>query len=523
MTNPFTSFAFAATGEPTNRTLPDRLADIKNVKDFGAMGDWNGSSGTDDLAAIMAAFNWTTGANRGVVYFPPGAYYVSAPIDISTVSSFVNFLGCLGLSTIIGNFSDYVIKRYLDGSNAVSGGHVVEKLTIINQHASGGGIRLGVSVGAAIRDCDITANFGIDTDNSDVFGPPGDPGAYWGSLDISIENCNLRAYNALASGSTGLARDSNGPTINCTFKDFDTAYRTFGGQGGQSVLGCYFEHNNYGMANSWAPTQSTWGTGGAAVGGIMVEGCHFKNNGVAILSTAGAARYTGIRIEAVEGGIIGNPQYGIYAPGGGGECLFGGILVTGQYQVAGVYMEGGEVPASPGFFAGIISTNTSTLGGVSWRKPTTAASAELEGCNVASVWTMSQLPAKTYTIASASWSGGIATITVASGMGDLPTGQFAQVNIAGVTPSGYNGQFFATVINFFTFTYPLASNPGGSGTAFGTAFVIPSTGNFNNVYEGYEYDVSDSDVSSWGGSPIGGGSTHAKVRYNGTNWTVMGA
>jgi uncharacterized protein with GYD domain len=35
MTNlPFVNFAFAATGAPTPRTTPDRLAEVKNVKDL---------------------------------------------------------------------------------------------------------------------------------------------------------------------------------------------------------------------------------------------------------------------------------------------------------------------------------------------------------------------------------------------------------------------------------------------------------------------------------------------------------
>src|SRR5438045_2527325 len=69
----FTAFAFPATGAPTPRTLPARLAEIHNVRDFGAVG--NGSA--DDLDAIMAALNWQTANNyRGTVYFPPGTYYV---------------------------------------------------------------------------------------------------------------------------------------------------------------------------------------------------------------------------------------------------------------------------------------------------------------------------------------------------------------------------------------------------------------------------------------------------------------
>ena len=75
MTNPFTSFAFNPTGvtlaSPT-RTMPLRLADFKNVKDFGATG---AGFPTDDLAAIQAAtVNFvasTSAPSLGTVYFPP--------------------------------------------------------------------------------------------------------------------------------------------------------------------------------------------------------------------------------------------------------------------------------------------------------------------------------------------------------------------------------------------------------------------------------------------------------------------
>src|SRR5262245_8259869 len=52
---PFTNFPFAATGAPQPRTMPDRLAEVKNVKDFGAVGDGR----QDDRAAIQAAVDWT--------------------------------------------------------------------------------------------------------------------------------------------------------------------------------------------------------------------------------------------------------------------------------------------------------------------------------------------------------------------------------------------------------------------------------------------------------------------------------
>src|SRR5438046_2626554 len=63
---PFSAFAFPATGAPMARTMPDRLSEVKNVKDFGAVG--NGSN--DDTAAIQAAVNWTNSLNRGNIFFP---------------------------------------------------------------------------------------------------------------------------------------------------------------------------------------------------------------------------------------------------------------------------------------------------------------------------------------------------------------------------------------------------------------------------------------------------------------------
>src|SRR5262249_14308670 len=76
---PFSSFAFPAAGAHAPRTMPDRLTETKNVKDFGAVG--NGSN--DDTAAIQAAVNWNSGPDRGTIYFPPGTYVVSRPITFN--------------------------------------------------------------------------------------------------------------------------------------------------------------------------------------------------------------------------------------------------------------------------------------------------------------------------------------------------------------------------------------------------------------------------------------------------------
>jgi Pectate lyase superfamily protein len=74
----FTAHPFTASGAATPRTMPDRLNDIFNVKDFGALGDGH----TDDTDAINAAIDraYSGGVvhprNGAIILFPPGIYII---------------------------------------------------------------------------------------------------------------------------------------------------------------------------------------------------------------------------------------------------------------------------------------------------------------------------------------------------------------------------------------------------------------------------------------------------------------
>ena len=66
-------------------------------------------------------------------------------------------------------------------------------------------------------------------------------------------------------------------------------------------------------------------------------------------------------------------------------------------------------------------------------------------------------PAKPIT--TISWTGGTVTVDTTAAHG-WSTGDVLAVTIAGVTPSAYNGDYMATVVDANTVTYALASNPG---------------------------------------------------------------
>lgn len=504
MTTSFTTYAFPTTDAGTighERTMPDRLADIKNVKDFGATGD----GVTDDWAAITAAVNWTTSGNRGIIHFPPGTYIVSQSIDYSNTPNPIGniiFHGEIGLSTVVGNFADYVFRRQVLDTAGDGGVHTVEGLTVINNHATGGGIRIGYCVGAAVRDCIVTANLGINTASDDVF-----PGGVT-SQEVAIENCTLRP-GAHTSGSHGILSVSDGPIINCSIVGFDKGIIGWGQQGCQSVIGCHIELCGVGVTSGENPS------GGSDTNAVMrISGCYFKNCGTAI-SGGTSMIITGICIEAATGTIAGDPQYGIH--GSFGACLFVGITITGAFQQYGISLVADGQARNRSTFMGVQVTNTAGLG--NWDVPSPAGS-QFIGCNYAPVTTMAALPAFPVGINTTAWSGGVTTLSLFYNISGFI--EFTMtITVVGATPSGYNGAFTGATHGIgqpFTDVSYSQSDPGSPTGSGGTAIINYN----NNAFEGDCYNVSDANSATWGANPLGGGSNRAKVRWNGSNWAVVG-
>jgi polygalacturonase len=76
----FTNFSFAATGAPTARTMPDRLSDVINIKDWGAIGNHK----NNDTSAIQGAVDYAISRGGGKVFFPPGHYVIDRPLVVGS-------------------------------------------------------------------------------------------------------------------------------------------------------------------------------------------------------------------------------------------------------------------------------------------------------------------------------------------------------------------------------------------------------------------------------------------------------
>jgi hypothetical protein len=210
----FTDFQFAAQGAPTLRTMPVRLAEVKNVLDFGA----DPTGGTTSTAAIQAAVDWTSGPNRGTIFFPDGFYTVSSPITFNYDPApgdpglSIRFAG-EGESTTIAatgglSTTGYILDRHLATPNNTAN-VIIENIGFAA--GAGGSIRVGSCNGVTIRNVHAS---GITTEDS-----PGNS-----SQGILIETCTIPG----PSTGSGLTMGGSGLVENCNFTSCDVAARMYG-------------------------------------------------------------------------------------------------------------------------------------------------------------------------------------------------------------------------------------------------------------------------------------------------------
>ena len=139
-----------ALGSSEARSLANRFADVINVKDYGAVGDWNDSAqtGTNDTSAIQAAIDAAIQAsNNGEarsVFFPVGEYLITSPLNLTADNGSISRRGIRLFgetagsgdythgTKIVGKTSGKAIIEIIDNDN-----FQLENLTLINSATDG--------------------------------------------------------------------------------------------------------------------------------------------------------------------------------------------------------------------------------------------------------------------------------------------------------------------------------------------------------------------------------------------------
>ena len=252
------------------------LTGVYNVKEYGAKGD----GVTDDLAAIQAAVNAvgpTTGG--GVVYFPPGRYRVSGPIEITkhcttlrgTVLGQNNSIG-----TEIVGFKNHDVVRATTNISFIT----MENIGFAHDagtHTSASTLlTLRTVANGLIRNCKF-ANIwnGVLID---------------GCNQVSIENCEIRNSLATSGVSYGLrTSDVSGDCLGIHIRGL----RLFGinntaGSVGLDIAGAATIYVSQCPITKWDigaqfGKDSVTGTG---TGFIRLNQCEFENCGAGILASA---------------------------------------------------------------------------------------------------------------------------------------------------------------------------------------------------------------------------------------------
>jgi hypothetical protein len=348
------------------RRLPGGLL-VKNVKDFGAIGDGR----ADDWLAIQRTVNWTTGPERGIIFFPLGDYRITKSIvfnganpdtDVTGwpwfhgnpgVNLSIIFQGCGNGSRIINQSGDFAFYRQNPNPSAV-------RCAVRDFRIEGGnGVRLLGCNSGDIRGLSLGCYRGIDvagTSEASVAGP-GQSQRVNGSgngYNIGVSDCHLQSTPT--PGGYGICQGT-GVVQDCTIQGYDHGIRVVGT--GVSVVGCRTERQNVGVMVGIDGYGNQSHTVGVVISGLQTESCNLA--AIEIFDGGGVT---------IQGGVItanlpppNTCQRGVYLHGGSFVTMTG-TVVDGQYAVAA--LDANNLGGST--FISVLATNAGP--GVAWLKPT---------------------------------------------------------------------------------------------------------------------------------------------------------
>jgi hypothetical protein len=186
-------------------------AGVKNVLDYGAVGD----GVADDTAAIQAAIDDQSGGcslwRRGTIYFPNGHYKITSPLNYGYNIREIRFLGAAG-AEIAGTFNGFIFTRA--GTSPDYTSMSFEHLRIFNNSnvaVTSGCINCDGVIGLKVTACRIGATGGI--------------GISCGSAqDVTVDTCTMGG-GGINSTSLGVMAGNGCAVIDSDFHGWGNALR----------------------------------------------------------------------------------------------------------------------------------------------------------------------------------------------------------------------------------------------------------------------------------------------------------
>lgn len=327
-----------ALGDPGNSgptaatTIIDALSDglealeygTFNVRSYGAAGD----GATNDTSAINAAIAALNSAGRGVLYFPPGDYLVTAGLTAITAKAHIR-----GEGRADANGTAFVSRISINSASATLltiGGHgtTITDLGIRNTATtptSGAGIYVTSGDGANLTRVSVFG-FYDNIDFSDGFG--------WQMTDCLVFNAvryglRIRHIDLPDGGDMSITG-----TLFYTNRTGTTAHLRWESGGGLKISNCKF--NNYYTGSAVTCFDASFGTG-VLTSDLQMTNCSLENYSG-----------TGIRIAVTGSGAfnnvgITNNQICPFVASANGIQITGGVknvAIVGNHLSNGVSFSG---------------------------------------------------------------------------------------------------------------------------------------------------------------------------------------
>jgi hypothetical protein len=509
------------------RTMANRLNDIINVKDFGAVGNGlhddtaNIQAAIDYAYSLLSAFPSMDNSSGCIVFIPAGTYLVgSPPVHIGrNAGTGGNHQGNLTLmgagrnATILkgSNSSGFILYRDDDQSFPPQN---VFDLTIWNQSSASGSGALGVS-STALQ---------LWLDNLKFIG-------FYGFYEAH-DTYNMMASNCIAecSAPIGAANSASpgpvvgsvgffsaGQILNCKATGFDTGFAVYGG--GQNISNSRASRCSVGIGIAStvpAGTQNAVCTGAAALSNV-IDRCKW-----------------GIAVHNLTGGLIaGNVIKGTTGPSDP-AAIQGMSWNNGNHVVTVTTTAAHNLPVGDTQVVLSVSPGSWTPDGTG----TQIVTATRTGTSTFTYLGPSSYPGL---FASGTWN---YPMEYGITMGFLESVDvFGNVLSSLVSQASFdlgraNQQTFRCVAAAMRGQVPngWAMHPPGNGFNMGWTFIncgLPGQSTNPNSFmtfnaakmiigEGDEANIVDAQSAAFGAVVSGGGSNHYKIRFNGTNFTRVG-